>query len=113
MTEMYHGFLGCHRDYGVSYLCNYLEYTLQLKGGKAVFVDFTHGGLGALMSKILKGKKNIKSVLVYKKGTVRGLDEESLAWNGGNIYPVEYARTFYEGMEKEGQKLLDVSFRLG
>lgn len=22
----------------------------------------------------------------------------------GNIYPVEYARTFYEGMEKEGQK---------
>ena len=96
MTEMYHGFLGCHRDYGVSYLCNYLEYTLQLKGGKAVFVDFTHGGLGALMSKILKGKKNIKSVLVYKKGTVRGLDEESLAWNGGNIYPVEM-----EGTEAE------------
>jgi threonine synthase len=96
MTEMYHGFLGCHRDYGVSYLCNYLEYTLELKGGKAVFVDFTHGGLGALMSRILKGKKNIKSVLVYKKGTVRGLDEESLAWNGGNIYPVEM-----EGSEAE------------
>ena len=96
MTEMYHGFTGCHRDYGVSYLCSYLETTLQLKGGKAVFVDFTHGGLGALMSKILKGKKNIKAVLVYKKGTVRGLDEESLAWNGGNIYPVEM-----EGTEAE------------
>ena len=96
MTEMYHGFTGCHRDYGVSYLCSYLETTLQLKGGKAVFVDFTHGGLGALMSKILKGKKNIKAVLVYKKGTVRGLDEESLAWNGGNIYPVEM-----EGSEAE------------
>ncbi len=89
VTEMYHGFTGCHRDYGVSYLVSYLETTLELKGGKAVFVDFTHGGLGALMSKLLKGKKNIKAVLVYKKGTVRGLDEESLAWNGGNIYPVE------------------------
>ena len=89
MMEMHHGFTGCHRDYGVSYLVSYLETTLQLKGGKAVFVDFTHGGLGALLSKILKGKKNIKAVLVYKKGTVRGLDEESLVWNGGNIYPVE------------------------
>lgn len=96
MTEMYHGFTGCHRDYGVSYLVSYLETTLQLKGGKAVFLDFTHGGLGALLSKILKGKKNIKAVLVYQKGTVRGLDEESLIWNGGNIYPVEM-----EGSEAE------------
>ena len=96
MTEMYHGFTGCHRDYGVSYLVSYLETTLQLKGGKAVFLDFTHGGLGALLSKILKGKKNIRAVLVYQKGTVRGLDEESLVWNGGNIYPVEM-----EGSEAE------------
>ena len=96
MTEMYHGFTGCHRDYGVSYLVSYLETTLQLKGGKAVFLDFTHGGLGDLLSKILKGKKNIKAVLVYQKGTVRGLDEESLVWNGGNIYPVEM-----EGSEAE------------
>lgn len=96
MMEMYHGFTGCHRDYGVSYLVSYLETTLQLKGGKAVFLDFTHGGLGALLSKILKGKKNIKAVLVYQKGTVRGLDEESLVWNGGNIYPVEM-----EGSEAE------------
>ncbi|MBP5520091.1 MAG: threonine synthase [Treponema sp.] len=96
MTEMYQGFTGCHRDYGVSYLCSYLETTLQLNGGKAVFVNFSHGGLGALLSKILKGKKNIKAVLVYKKGTVRGIDEESLVWNGGNIYPVEM-----EGSEAE------------
>ena len=96
MTEMYHCFTGCHRDYGVSYLVSYLETTLQLKGGKAVFLDFTHGGLGALLSKILNGKKNIKAVLVYQKGTVRGLDEESLVWNGGNIYPVEM-----EGSEAE------------
>ena len=96
MMEMYHGFTGYHRDYGVSYLCSYLENTLQLQGGKAILLDFTHGGLGALMSKILKGKKNIKSVLVYKKGTLRGLDEDSFVWNGGNIYPVEM-----EGSEDE------------
>lgn len=89
MMELYNGFTGYHRDYGVSYLCSYLEYTLQLTGGKAVFLDYTHGSLGALLAKLLKGKKNIKAVLVYKKGSIRGLSEEDYVWNGGNIYPVE------------------------
>ena len=75
MMELYNGFTGYHRDYGVSYLCSYLEYTLQLTGGKAVFLDYTHGSLGALLAKLLKGKKNIKAVLVYKKGSIRGLSE--------------------------------------
>lgn len=89
IMELFNGFTGYHRDYGVSYLCSYLEYTLQLTGGKAVFLDYTHGSLGALLAKILKGKKNIKAVLVYKKGTVCGLSDEDFVWNGGNIYPVE------------------------
>ena len=89
MMELYNGFTGYHRDYGVSYLCSYLEYTLQLTGGKAVFLDYTHGSLGALLAKLLKGKKNIKAVLLYKKGFIRGLSEEDYVWNGGNIYPVE------------------------
>lgn len=96
MMELYHGFTGYHRDYGVSYLVSYLEYTLQLSGGSAVFLDYTDGGLGALLNQLLKDKKNIKAVLVYKKGKVCGIDEESLAWNGGNIYPVEM-----EGSEEE------------
>lgn len=96
IMEPYHSFTGFHRDYGVSYLCSYLEKTLQLTGEKAVFLDFTHGGLGALLNKVLKGKKNIKAVLVYKKRTVRGIDDENLVWNGGNIYPVEM-----EGTEEE------------
>ncbi|MCR4579608.1 MAG: threonine synthase [Treponema sp.] len=87
--ELYHGYTGYHKDYGVAYLCSYLEATLTLKGGNVIFLDYTHGGLGALLAKLLKGKKHLKAVLVYKKGTVRGIDEESLAWNGGNIYPVE------------------------
>ena len=79
MMELYHGFTGYHRDYG-----------------SAVFLDYTDGGLGALLNQLLKDKKNIKAVLVYKKGKVCGIDEESLAWNGGNIYPVEM-----EGSEEE------------
>lgn len=94
--ELYHGFTGCHRDFGVSYLCSYLETTHALNGGHSVFVDFTHGELGALLAKVLRGKKNIKAVLVYQKGTVRGLTEEDYLWNGGNILPVEM-----EGSEQE------------
>ena len=94
--DLYHGFTGYHRDYGVSYLVSYLEYTLQLSGGSAIILDYSNGSLGALMNQLLKGKKNIKAVLVSKKGTIRGIDEESLAWNGGNIYPIEM-----EGTEAE------------
>lgn len=87
--ELYNGFTGHHRDYGVSYLCSYLEATNQLAGKKTILLDYTSGELGALLAKVLKGKKNIKAVLVYKKGTVRGLCDEDYVWNGGNILPVE------------------------
>lgn len=87
--ELYHGYTGCYRDFGVSYLCSYLEYTQKLNGGNTVFLDFTNGELGALLSKVLHGKETIKAVVVYKKGTVRGIADEDLVWNGGNIYPVE------------------------
>lgn len=87
--ELFHGYTGCHRDFGVSYLCSYLETTHTLNGGNTVFLDYTGGELGALLSKVLHGKKHIKAVLVYKKGTVRGIADEDLMWNGGNVLPVE------------------------
>ena len=87
--QLYTGFTGQQRDFGISYLCSYLENTLQLEGEKAVFLDFTFGGLGAILAKCLRGKKNIKAILVFQKGTVQGFDEEDFVWNGGNIYPVE------------------------
>lgn len=89
MLELYHGWTGCHRDFGVSYICACIETMLELKGGNAVFLDFTHGELGAALSHALKGKKHIKAVLVYKQGDVRGLHDEDYVWNGGNIWPVE------------------------
>lgn len=94
--ELFHGYTGCYRDFGVSYLCSYLETTHTLNGGNSLFVDFTHGELGALLAKVLKDKKHIKAVLVYQKGSVRGLAQEDLIWNGGNILPLEM-----EGSEKE------------
>ena len=83
------GFTGCHRDFGVSYLCSYLETTLQLTGGNVIFLDYTHGNLGATLACALRGKKHIKAVLVYEKNQVRGLEQNDFVWNGGNIYPVE------------------------
>ena len=96
LMELHNGYTGYHRDYGVSYLCSYLETTSELNGGNSLFLDFTHGGLGAVLANTLRGKKHVKAVLVYKKGTVRGLEESDLFWNGGNIYPVEM-----DGTEEE------------
>ncbi|MBQ0162722.1 MAG: threonine synthase [Treponema sp.] len=87
--ELFHGPTGCYRDFGVFYLAAMLETTLTLENKNAILLDFTTGEHGALAAKALKGKKHIKSVLVYPKGKVCGLSEEDFIWNGGNIYPVE------------------------
>ncbi len=110
LMELFHGFTGCHRDFGVSYLCSFLETTHELKGGKSVFVDFTHGELGALLAKVLRGKKHIKAVLVYKKGTVRGLTEEDYIWNGGNILPIEMEGAEVEIKRQIKQLMQDKAF---
>ena len=68
----------------------------ELNGGNSVFVDFTHGELGTLLAKVLRGKKHIKAVVVYEQGSVRGLESEDYIWNGGNIIPLEM-----EGSEAE------------
>ncbi|MCQ2596445.1 MAG: threonine synthase [Treponema sp.] len=87
--ELFHGWTGCHRDYGVSYFCSLLDTILTMKGGKAVILDYTNGELGSILAKTLKGKKNIKAVLLCKKNEYRGMKDEDLYWNGGNIYPLE------------------------
>lgn len=87
--ELFHGWTGCHRDFGVSYLCSLLETILTMTDQKAVFLDYTNGELGSILSHALKGKKRIKAVLVCNKGHYRGMKEEDFFWNGGNIYPLE------------------------
>ena len=89
IMELFHTPTGKHRDFGISYLTSCIETILQLNGGNALFLDVTTGELGASIALALRGKKNIKAILVYPKGTVRGMEESDFVWNGGNVYPVE------------------------
>ena len=87
--ELFNGPTGSHRDFGVSYLTACLETILTLNGKRATFLDLTSGPHGAILSRELRGKSKIKSVLLFPKGKVRGLDESDFVWNGGNVWPVE------------------------
>lgn len=87
--ELFHTPTGSHKDFGISYLVNCLETILTMKGEKAVFLDATVGELGASLARAIRGKKNLKAVLIYPRGFVRGLSDEDFIWNGGNVLPVE------------------------
>ncbi len=87
--ELFNGPTGCHRDFGVSYLAACLETILILAGKTATFLDVTSGPHGAALSREIRGKSKIKSVLIYPKGKVRGLNKDDLVWNGGNVWPIE------------------------
>ncbi|MBO5608479.1 MAG: threonine synthase [Treponema sp.] len=89
MLELYHGPTGTFKDFGTSYLASALETILQYTEQKSILLDATTGELGACMASALRGKKLVKSVLLYPKGKIRGLEESDFVWNGGNIYPIE------------------------
>lgn len=89
LLELNKGPSGSQKDFGVSFLINTLETYFQISGGNAIFCDVTTGHLGGMIANLLRGKKYLKSILIYPKGTVCGLEEEDFIWNGGNIYPVE------------------------
>lgn len=101
LLELNKGPTGSQKDFGVSFLINTLETYFQWKGGNAVFCDVTTGHLGAMISKLLKGKKYLKAVLIYPKGTVKSLSEEDFIWNGGNILPIEF-----DGTEEDCHKIV-------
>lgn len=87
--ELYHTPTGSHKEFGISYLVNCLETILTMKGSKATFLDASVGELGASLARVIRGKKNIKAVLLYPRGFIRGLSEEDFIWNGGNVLPIE------------------------
>lgn len=101
ILELYHGATGTFKDFGVSYLTSALETILQIDGKKAILLDATTGELGACMAKAIGGKKLLKSVLLAPKGKLRGIDEKSFVWNGGNIYPIEI-----DGTEQDCHKIV-------
>ncbi len=93
VLELFHGPTGSHKDFGTSFLISALETILQYNGEKSILLDATTGELGACMAHSLRGKRLVKSVLLYPEGKVRGINEEDFVWNGGNIYPIEVAGT--------------------
>ncbi|MBQ0051433.1 MAG: threonine synthase [Treponema sp.] len=99
--ELFHTPTGSHKDFGISYLVNCLETVLTMNGGNAVFLDYTVGELGASLARAIRGKKNLKAVLLYPKGRIRGLVEEDYIWNGGNVLPVEI-----DGTEADCQRIV-------
>ncbi len=87
--ELFHTPTGSHKDFGISYLINCIETILTMQGKTATFLDATIGELGSSVARFIRGKKNIKAVLLYPKGKVRGLQESDYIWNGGNVLPLE------------------------
>lgn len=87
--ELYHTPSGSHKEFGISFLVNCLETILTIKGGSATFLDATSGELASSLARALRGKQNLKAVLLFPKGFVRGLTKEDFVWNGGNVLPIE------------------------
>jgi threonine synthase len=87
--ELYHGPTGCHKDFGFLWFASALEHILTMEDRTAVVLAATSGMSGRSMAAAFAGKKRLKTVLAYAKGTLAGLDPAMLAWNGGNILPVE------------------------
>ncbi len=89
VLELFHGPTGTHKDFGLSYLSACLENVALMKEKKATVLASTDGETGAAITASLRGKKNIRAVLLFAKGTMKGFTDEDCIWNGGNIYPVE------------------------
>lgn len=87
--ELFHGPTGCHKDFGFLWFASALEHILTMEDRTAVVLAATAGRTGRSMATAFAGKKKLKMILVYAKGTLSGLDPSMLAWNGGNILPVE------------------------
>jgi threonine synthase len=99
--ELFHGPTGCHKDFGFLWLASALEHILTIEDRNATVLAATAGMSGRSMAAAFAGKKRLKAILVYPKGTLVGLDPAHLAWNGGNVYPVEI-----EGTLSDAQSLV-------
>ena len=105
MLELFHGPTGTHKDFGVSYLVHCVDTILRYQNKHSIFVDVTTGEFGASMAVALRGAKKTKAVLVYPKGTMRGLKDSDLIENGGNICAIEV-----DGTEADCHKIVKELF---
>jgi len=87
--ELFHGPTGCHKDFGLLWLASALEHILTMEDRTATVLAATDGITGRSIAHAFAGRKRLKLLLAYEKGTLTGLDPSMLAWNGGNVWPVE------------------------
>ncbi len=89
LLELTHGPTGMQHDFGIAYLASMAETVMYLHGEMAIFLDVSAGAHGASLAAALRGKKHVKAVIVCPRGTLCGIQESDLLWNGGAIFPVE------------------------
>ncbi len=89
VLELFHGPTGTHKDFGLSYLTSCLEYVNIMEERDSIIIASTDGETGSAITNAIRGKRSLKAILLFEKGTMRGFSEEDCIWNGGNIYPVE------------------------
>jgi threonine synthase len=88
--ELYHGPTGADGDFGISYLASCLEHILIMQDRDAVIISAVSDDTpGVCVATALRDKKRLNAILLYPKGTMKGLNERDFIWNGGNVYPVE------------------------
>lgn len=92
--SLFTGPTGSHKDFGVSYLVNCLEYTLLLQDKTATVFAVSDGEIASCLAHAMRGKKQLKALILYSKGSMRGFEDSDCIWNGGNIYPVEVDGSF-------------------
>jgi len=101
VLELFHGPTGTYKDFGTSYLTAAIETILTMDNQKSILLGASTGELGASIARCLESKSILKAVMLYPKGTVKGLKESDLVWNGGNLYPVEI-----DGTEEDCHNLM-------
>lgn len=89
ILELFHGPTGCHKDFGLLWLASALEHILIMEEKKATVLAATEGITGRSLANAFSNKNRLKTILLFPKGTLKGIDPSVLAWNGGNIWPVE------------------------
>ena len=93
ILNLYKGPTGVFKDFGIAFLAAVLE-ELVKNSGQALVLSSAKGDTGVSMAHAFKGRKGIRSVLVYPSGPIHGLDPAAFVPNGGNIIPIQIRGTF-------------------